>query len=342
MTLEIVSRWWGTFVVDEGRRIVARADAPTAPAEIRARIETRRSGHLTPEDERILTMHPLPLYVTADRRIAAHGVRFDPGLEGTFGLSAPSGAGSSNLREAMLEGADAALAASWDPSIHVQEAVRALRDLDRAINLLGERVGSWASRDRPELDPGDANAAAGAVLDPVPGHAKTAPAASLVEGRRALAQSFRNLEETRASIDRAIRESSPERTPNLSALLGPELAAQMVAAAGGLDRLSRLPSSTVQVLGAEKAFFEHLRGRAPPPRHGLLFLHPRIQSNSRAARGRLARALAGKVSIAARLDRAGRPADPTLIAQFESRAKAVLAHPPRGGARGGRRPRTST
>ncbi len=333
MTLEIVSRWYGTFAIDESGRLVDRADTPVAAAELRARSELRREGRLTVEDERVLSTHSREQFVTADRRIAAHGVRFAPESMGAFALPPPDPAAGAALRGAMLERADAALDASWDPSIHVEEAVRAMRDLDRAINLLGERVGSWASRDRPELDPGDAAGAARALLELGAGEAKTTPPAALAEARRGLARGYRTLQESRASIDRAIQESSPQRTPNLSALLGPELAAQMVAAAGGLDRLSRLPASTVQVLGAEKAFFEHLRGRAPPPRHGLLFLHPRIQSNSRAARGRLARALAGKVSIAARLDRAGRPVNPTLAAQFEARAKAVLAHPPRSGNR---------
>jgi len=105
-----------------------------------------------------------------------------------------------------------------------------------------------------------------------------------------------------------------------------------VAQAGGLDRLARLPASTVQVLGAERAFFEHLRGRAPPPRHGLLFLHPQIQSAPKSVRGKLARALAGKVAIAARRDREGSPVLPELKTAFERREAELRAR------RGKRRP----
>jgi nucleolar protein 56 len=121
-------------------------------------------------------------------------------------------------------------------------------------------------------------------------------------------------------MESALTEAMPERAPNLTALLGPLLAARLISQAGSLQRLSELPASTIQVLGAERAFFEHLRGRAPPPRHGLLFLHPKLHSAPRLERGRLARALAGKVAIAARLDRAGRPLDPRLLAAFEGRA----------------------
>jgi nucleolar protein 56 len=232
------------------------------------------------------------------------------------------------------------LKASWDPSIHVTEAVRPLSDIERAQNLLGERLGSWAARDAPELDPGDARRAAARLLDePIQGAALDQPEPALEESRRALARAYRSLGDTRAELEKALQNTGAARTPNLTKLLGPDLAARLVAQAGGLERLSRLPASTIQVLGAERAFFEHLRGRAPPPRHGLLFLHPKIQSANRTARGRLSRALAGKAAIAARLDRAHAPLDERLSEQFEARALAIGQSPPRrGGRRGSRLP----
>ena len=222
-------------------------------------------------------------------------------------------------RTLLLSAGVESLAAAWDPSIHVQEAVRAATDLDRVHNLVGERLGSWVSRDRPEVDPGDHARAArvlleGGVDSPL---APTDPA--LTNARRRLAELYRSIEETRTELSHAVEGTAPSRTPNLCALLGPELAARLVAQAGGLDRLARLPSSTVQVLGAERAFFEHLRGRAPPPRHGLLFVHPALQSAPRGERGKLARALAGKVAIAARMDRAGAPVNPSLFRAFDAR-----------------------
>lgn len=149
-----------------------------------------------------------------------------------------------------------------------------------------------------------------------------------------MARAYRTLSDTRTQLEKAIESGGAARTPNLTKLLGPDLAARLVAQAGGLERLSRLPASTIQVLGAERAFFEHLRGRAPPPRHGLLFLHPKIQSANRTARGRLSRALAGKAAIAARLDQAHAPLDERLSEQFEARALAIGQSPPR---RAGRR-----
>jgi nucleolar protein 56 len=216
----------------------------------------------------------------------------------------------------------------------VEEAVRATSDLDRIGNLLGERLGSWVARDSPEIDPGDHGRAARRAIDGGgdPGLAPVDPA--LATARRQLAELYLTLRSVRDALAEGVASSAPRRTPNLAALLGPELSSRLVAQAGGLDRLARLPASTVQVLGAETAFFEHLRGRAPPPRHGLLFLHPAIQGASRRERGRLARTLAGKAAIAARLDQAGAGIEPSLLASFEARRARVRAE-----AGSGKRPR---
>jgi nucleolar protein 56 len=63
-----------------------------------------------------------------------------------------------------------------------------------------------------------------------------------------------------------------------------------------------LPASTIQVLGAEKALFRALKTGARPPKHGLLFQHPLIHSAPKWQRGKIARAVASKVAIAARID----------------------------------------
>jgi nucleolar protein 56 len=72
--------------------------------------------------------------------------------------------------------------------------------------------------------------------------------------------------------------------------------------AGSLQRLAMLPSGTVQLLGAEKAMFRHLREGSRPPKHGILFAHPLVHNAPPWQRGPIARALAGKICLAARAD----------------------------------------
>ncbi len=323
MTASFVTTWFGAFLV-EGGAVVRAIPSPLDPETLSARALRRREGGLTPEEEELLRGRGPSDWVTRDRRLAEHGLRFDPASDAAIDPVA-SGVDPSLQRTMLLAEAERALDVEWDPSIHVQEAVRAAADLDRVRNLIGERLGTWVSRDRPDVDPGDHDRAAREAMAPAAASTLSPRDPSLTEARRQLAELFRAVEGTRHALTKAIEATAPIRAPNVSALLGPELSARMIAQAGGLERLARLPSSTVQVLGAERAFFEHLRGRAPPPRHGLLFLHPAIQSAPRGERGKLARALAGKVSIAARLDVAGAPIHPELAQSFDARRSVLKA-----------------
>ena len=326
---EIITTWFGAFLVERGRIVEAR---PFPPEQIADRMRRRRSGEVVPEETELVGRAGGGV-LTRDRRLASTpGVTLATRPATDVSPSAYRVA-SSTLRAAMLEVAEEALRSSWDPSIHIQEAVRSLGDLDDLRNLLGERLVSWGSRDLadPELAGTEgADALARSLLEGTTSEDPTfrPEEPELVQARRSLAELYRSIAGVQAALERGVTEAMPRRAPNVSALLGPLLAARMVAQAGGLDRLARLPSSTIQVLGAEKAFFEHLRGRAPPPRHGLLFLHPSIQGAPRRQRGKLARALAGKVAIAARIDREGGALRPELRTAYESRSAAVRSAGP--------------
>ena len=323
MVRSVVTTWYGTFLVD-GSDTVRAVRAPTDGEALTERIRARREGSLTPEEAALLDERGNEVWTTRDRRLAEHGLRWDPGAPGPA-REFEGGEGLPLLRDAILRDADRSLRSAWDPSIHLQEAVRASADLERIRNLLGERLGSWVTRDVPDLDPGDHARVVAAAMEAQPSSPFGPTDPAVREARRKLAELYRSVEATQAELEKAVNATVPERTPNLVSLLGPELAARLLAQAGGLERLARLPASTIQVLGAEKAFFEHLRGHAPPPRHGLLFLHPNLQSAGRTERGRLARSLAGKVAIAARLDYAGAPLAPSLERSFAQRREALRA-----------------
>ena len=98
-------------------------------------------------------------------------------------------------------------------------------------------------------------------------------------------------------------ESGMKRiAPNTVVVAGPTIGARLMAKAGGLDRLAVLPASTIQILGAEKALFRSLRTGAKPPKHGILFQHQEVHTAPKWQRGKIARTIANKVAIAARID----------------------------------------
>src|SRR3990167_596917 len=90
--------------------------------------------------------------------------------------------------------------------------------------------------------------------------------------------------------------------PNLSALIGDQVAARLIAHAGSLTNLAKYPASTVQILGAEKALFRALKTRGNTPKYGLIYHSTFIGRASSANKGRISRYLANKCSIASRID----------------------------------------
>ncbi|MBR9693395.1 hypothetical protein GOV07_05755 [Candidatus Woesearchaeota archaeon] len=101
-----------------------------------------------------------------------------------------------------------------------------------------------------------------------------------------------------------IEEKLTGYAPNLTILAGSRIAAQLLAQAGSLQRLATMPSSTLQLLGAETALFRHLRDRRRhrSPKYGILFNHALIQKLPAGQRGKAARGLADKLSMCAKLD----------------------------------------
>tara|TARA_B100000945_G_scaffold69493_1_gene52718 strand:- start:1252 stop:2259 length:1008 start_codon:yes stop_codon:yes gene_type:complete len=111
-----------------------------------------------------------------------------------------------------------------------------------------------------------------------------------------------SLESQVSLIESTVRELALEHLPSLSAIAGPMIAAKLCVAAHGRMRLARLPAGTVQILGAEKAFFSHLKQGTKPPKHGLIYSHVLISRSPKPVRGRISRMLAARMSLAARID----------------------------------------
>jgi nucleolar protein 56 len=116
------------------------------------------------------------------------------------------------------------------------------------------------------------------------------------------AREISSLQEVRERVARHIDELMAQVAPNMRAVVGGSIGARLISIAGGLGALARQPASTLQILGAERALFRSLRTRARPPKHGVIYQYPEVRGAPKWQRGKIARALAGKLSIAARVD----------------------------------------
>ncbi len=117
-----------------------------------------------------------------------------------------------------------------------------------------------------------------------------------------LIQEWLSLKKCYDAVRGYIEEEMPKVAPNTSSLTGALIAARLISSAGGLESLAKLPSSTIQLLGAEKALFRFIRGKGTPPKHGVIYQYPLIRKSNKKVRGKLARKLANKIAIAARID----------------------------------------
>lgn len=326
--------WRSAMVVDEHGRVLDQAVwAGVEDVEaIVSRLRTVGHGGLAPEAQRLLDRFP-------EARPGAHG------MPGSPNVAAPpmSAELMARMDEAALVLAERSVQeAASDPDRRLEHLLHASEELRASWLTMESRLVEWIASLLP--------------------HARTDEARSDLPQRVATSESIRELsmrfdlseasvppEPTEWSVVRAwgvmlvdllerieqieseVRESSGIHLPSTSLLLGPMLAARLCVAAHGRQRLARLPAGTIQVLGAETAFFHHLRSGAPSPKHGHIFAHPWISRSPRWVRGKIARMLSGRIAIAARLDEfGGQPLTMDAIDEISARVEAIrAAHPSR-------------
>jgi nucleolar protein 56 len=211
------------------------------------------------------------------------------------------------------------------------QAIRAIDDIDKTTNLFAARLREWYSLHFPELDDLVREHEDYVKIVAELGHRENVTVEALtsigfseekakrieeaakksmgadypefdIEPMRRLASITLELYKLRRDLADYIAQVMKEVAPNVTALVGPLLGARLISLAGSLKELAFLPASTIQVLGAEKALFRALRTGGKPPKHGVIFQYPDIHRSPRWQRGKIARALAAKLAIAAKVD----------------------------------------
>jgi len=140
---------------------------------------------------------------------------------------------------------------------------------------------------------------------------------------RSLAALAIQLGSLRDGLNGYVESQMKKVAPNVAEIAGATIGARLMAKAGGLDRLAILPASTIQILGAEKALFRALRTGARPPKHGILFQHQAVHTAPKWQRGKIARTLANKIAIAARVDYYRGSEDASIKAGLDKRLESI-------------------
>lgn len=208
---------------------------------------------------------------------------------------------------------------SVNTDTHIGQAINTVAELDKICNTLVKRVREWYGYYYPELSHGtpDNEQFIKRVLQKTKEEYMTEFNESESMGPMigetinetdlgmilAFARQVDDMYLEREKLITYIDNTLMRYCPNVYSLTGGLIGAKLLEKAHSLKHLAFLPSSTVQLLGAEKALFRHLRNkRIRPPKHGLILSHPNVMDAKRQNRGAAARMFAAKISIAARVD----------------------------------------
>lgn len=249
-------------------------------------------------------------------------------------------------------------AASEEQDLLVKNAIDAIDEIDKAINVLVMRVREWYSIHHPSLSEivqdqeqfasvlksccGKENMTRNclgmiglqeSIIEQIMKTLTSDIGPDLKEPDLAIIQSLARtidgLYGARRELESYVTTVMEEISPNMTALVGSLIGARLISLAGSLKELARKPSSTIQVYGAEKALFRSLKTGTDPPKHGIIYRVPEINSAPYWQRGKIARALAGKLSIAARIDAyADRKVGDELRESFLSRIEEIQKQNP--------------
>ena len=121
------------------------------------------------------------------------------------------------------------------------------------------------------------------------------------------------LSEYRASLSEYLRNRMMQIAPNLTIMVGELVAARLISHAGSLISLAKMPASTIQIFGAEKALFRALRTKHETPKYGLIYQASFVGSQNNAKmKGKVSRSLASKCALCVRVDALGESSDGTI------------------------------
>jgi nucleolar protein 56 len=202
-------------------------------------------------------------------------------------------------------------------SIAIQ-LVRIIEDIDKMINVFVERLREFYSLHFPEMDKlvqdhkkylkmivnfGSREKIEDQELKQI---AQRSMGADFNEEEiktvQSIAVEILRFYKLRDDLTEKLEKILKEVAPNFTELAGPMLSAKLIAKAGGLEKLAKMPSSAIQLMGAEKSLFRFLHGKGKSPRFGLIYNHPFVLNAPEKLKGKIARILASKLSIAAKLD----------------------------------------
>ena len=221
------------------------------------------------------------------------------------------------------------------------QAINSVDDIDESISKLVERIRDWYTIYFPEMDTISNNETYTKLIalsenrediienfkDQFNEDIEYSSGADIEEADllmlKSFAESIYSLQKSRKELEVYIDSKMEAIAPNLRDLLGATLGAKLIAHIGSIKRLATYPASVIQIMGAEKAIFRHLKTGERPPKHGLIFQHPSVRGAKWWNRGKIARNLALKITLAVRKDVFSGEYDPSIAEDYLKKVEQI-------------------
>ncbi len=305
------STWFGSFVLKDGE-VLKKKLYPEDADEIAQRKYGKEKGEILEEEKELVSDFDGRLFVTS-QRLSELGEVVDSD-EISIDLEDRSYE-DSLLQESLQKLGTKKIKDSIDFGEHLAKAVDTIQDLNESINMKMERLRDWYSLHFSELED-EVDERRYLELISEYGDRKRIKQETEIEKDstdqeitpletehfKTLARVTKEEMEYREELEDYVENRMEEYAPNLAVLTGAKLGGELIAKQGSLKELAKQPASTIQMLGAEKSLFKHLDKGTPPPKHGLILQHPYVHRAPEDLRGKIARAFANKIAIAARID----------------------------------------
>jgi nucleolar protein 56 len=192
--------------------------------------------------------------------------------------------------------------------IFIVQCINSIDELNKSSNMHIKRLREWASYPFPET--GERCQDNDVYIDAILNFTGPRPEEKMsielgkkhMDEIKAYALMIKSFSEQRTREETYLTELMNSICPNVACVAGAQLGARLIALTGNLERFAMSPASKIQLLGAETALFRHLKTGARPPKHGIIHGHPLVSQSARENKGKMARRLADKISLAAKVD----------------------------------------
>ncbi len=208
------------------------------------------------------------------------------------------------------------------------QTINHIEELNKVINMLSKRLREWYELYNPEFSNSVENhvALAKTITTENPKKEKMSMGADLkeedLEPIKRIALKIISVDELREEQIGYLENVMKGYCPNVQTVAGTLIGGKLVSIAGSLEKLTNFPASTVQLLGAEKALFRHMKTGARPPKFGVIMNHHLVNAVKGKEKGKVARVLANKILLAAKVDRfKGEFIGDELLKSVEKRGK---------------------